>query len=226
MSWVAAAVVGTAVVTGAVSANAQKKAAQGATNAQVAASQNDIQERARQFDAARELMAPFVEGGTEAFGAQQNLIGLGGRQAQQQAIAGIESSPMFASLMRQGEGAILQNASATGGLRGGNTQSALMQFRPDLLASLINDQYAKLGGMSSIGQNAAAFTGNAGMQTGAGIGQAYQNIGAAQAGGAMARGQATAGLANTVAGSIGTFGGLGGFGAGNTANFQKMFGAF
>ena len=185
MSAVAASIVGGAlVVGGAVSANAQRKAAQGAANAQTEASRNEIAERARQFDAAKEHMSPFVQAGTGALGEQQALLGLSGADKQQQAISALEQSPQFASLMRQGETAILQNASATGGLRGGNTQSALMQFRPDLLSSLINEQYAKLGGLTSMGQNAAAFTGNAGMQTGAGVGQAYQNIGAALAGGA------------------------------------------
>ncbi len=227
MSAVAASIVGGAlVVGGAVSANAQRKAAQGAANAQTEASRNEIAERARQFDAAKELMSPFVQAGTGALGAQQELLGLSGADKQQQAISALEQSPQFASLMRQGETAILQNASATGGLRGGNTQSALMQFRPDLLSSLINDQYAKLGGLTSMGQNAAAFTGNAGMQTGAGIGQAYQNIGAAQAGAAMARGQATSGLVNSLTGAVGAFGGLGGFGSANTGNFQSMFGRF
>ena len=75
-----------------------------------------------------------------------------------------------------------------------------------------------------MGQNAAAFTGNAGMQTGAGIGQAYQNIGPAQAGAAMARGLATSGLVNSLTGAVGAFGGLGGFGSANTGNFQRMFG--
>ena len=110
--------------------------------------------------------------------------------AQQRAIAGIEGGAQFQSLLRQGEGAILSNASATGGLRGGNTQSAHAQFRPQLLSQLIEQQYARLGGISSLGQNAAAGVGNAGMQTGGNIAQLLAQQGAAQAGGAL--GQANA----------------------------------
>ncbi len=56
-----------------------------------------------------------------------------GMEAQQGAISGLEGSPIFQALARQGEDAILQNASATGGLRGGNVQGALGQFRPAAL---------------------------------------------------------------------------------------------
>jgi hypothetical protein len=59
-----------------------------------------------------------------------------------------------------------QTPRATGGLRGGNVQAALGQFQPQLLAQLIDQQYSRLGGLTSIGQNAAAGVGNAGMSTG------------------------------------------------------------
>ena len=83
---------------------------------------------------------------------------------------------------------MLQNASATGGLRGGNTQSALMQFRPDLLAQVINDQYSKLGGLTQIGQASAAGQASAGMQNASNIGALLADRGAALAGGQLAKG--------------------------------------
>ena len=104
-------------------------------------------------------------------------------------------------MTQQGETAILQNASATGGLRGGNTQAALAQFRPQLLAQLIESQYSKLGGLVSIGQNAASGTGNAGQNSSNQIINALQQQGAASAGAALASGQGTAnmwsGIGNT-----------------------------
>lgn len=122
----------------------------------------------------------------------------GGAQAQQQAIAGIESSPLFQSLMRQGEQGILQNASATGGLRGGNVQGALAQFRPAMLNQQIQQQLANFAGLASLGQSAAAGTGNAGIQTGANIGNLLQDTGQARAygalGGGLTLGNAVAGL--------------------------------
>lgn len=169
-------------------AKQQGKAAERAAQIQAGASDQAIAEQRRQFDTLIELMSPYVASGNQAIGQQGALIGLGGQQAQQQAISQLEQSPMFTSLLRQGETAMLQNASATGGLRGGNTQSALMQFRPDLLAQVINDQYSKLGGLTQIGQASAAGQASAGMQNASNIGALLADRGAALAGGQLAKG--------------------------------------
>lgn len=135
----------------------------------------------------------------------------GGAQAQQQAIAGIESSPLFQSLMRQGEQGILQNASATGGLRGGNVQGALAQFRPAMLNQQIQQQLANFAGLASLGQSAAAGVGNAGIQTGANVSSLLQDTGQARAYGALgsanALGSSVAGLGSIIGGLIGGSGG-------------------
>ncbi|MDV7446174.1 hypothetical protein R4514_05315 [Acinetobacter baumannii] len=207
---VAAAMVATAAV-GAYSANrsasAQKKAANQASEAQTEASQAGIEEQRRQFDAIQELMKPYVNAGTSALAGQQDLLGLNGAAKQQAAINGINNSPAMQTYLQQGENAILQNASATGGLRGGNTQSALSQFRPQLLNQLINQQYQNLGGLTSIGQNSAAGVGNAGMQSANNIGNLLSQMGAAQAGNAMAQGQASANQWASIGNIAGQLGG-------------------
>lgn len=114
-----------------------------------------------------------------------DLAGVNGVGRQQSAISALQSSPAFTSLLQQGENSILQNSSATGGLRGGNAQAALAQFSPELLAQTINDQYGRLGGLTSLGQNAAAGVGNAGLQTGSQISSLLQQQGAATAGGIL-----------------------------------------
>lgn len=164
------------------------KGAERAAQTQSDAANRGIEEQRRQFDALVQLMQPYVTGGTEALGAQRNLIGLGGADAQQQAIAGIQGSPQFAALQQQGENSILQNASATGGLRGGNTQAALAQFSPQLLTQLIDQQYQRLGGLSSLGQASAAGQASAGQQMGGNVANLLQQQGAAIAGGQIARG--------------------------------------
>jgi len=142
-----------------------KDAADKAAGVAGSTSAAQIAESSRQFDAIQNLLSPYAEAGPGALQAQQNLLGLGGEEAQKAAYAGIEGSPAFQSMAQQGENAMLQNASATGGLRGGNIQGALAQYRPQLLSQLIQQQYQNLGGLTSIGQNAAAGVGNAGMQT-------------------------------------------------------------
>lgn len=217
MSGIATAVVAGSVISGTMSSRAQKKAAAAAAGAQQESTEAGIAEQQRQFDAVRKLLEPYVNAGTGALSAQQNLIGLGGADAQRSAIAQLEQSPQFQTLMQQGEQGILANASATGGLRGGNTQAALAQFRPALLSQLIEQQYGRLGGLTSIGQNAAAGTGNAGMQTGNAVSQLLQQQGAAQAGNALAAGRANAGMWNTIGQGFGTLGGMYASGAFNTA---------
>lgn len=122
---------------------------------------------------------------------------------QQQAINQIQQGAQFKTMMKQGEDAILTNASATGGLRGGNTQRALAEFRPQVLNQLIGQQLGNLGGLTQMGQNSAAGVGNAGMQAGANIGNIYSQMGSAQAGNYLAQGQANANMFGGIAGSIG-----------------------
>jgi hypothetical protein len=176
------------VVGGITGAKQAGKAAERAGELQAGASEAGIAEQRRQFDALITLMAPYVGAGTSALGEQAAIIGLRGAPAQQEAIAGFEQSPIMQALARQGEEALLQQASATGGLRGGNIQAALGQFRPRLLNALIEQQYGRLGGLSSLGQAAAAGQAAAGMQSAGQIGSLLGQAGAARAGGIIAQG--------------------------------------
>jgi hypothetical protein len=155
-------------------------------------------------------MEPYVKAGTGAVGAQQALLGLSGPEAQAKAIAGIETSPQFKAMMQQGERAILANASATGGLRGGNTQAALAQFRPQLLSQLIDQRFAQLGNVAQLGQAGAAGQASAGLSTGQGLAGTLGLLGQAQAGGYLAGGAANAAATQGVFDAISTaFGGIG-----------------
>ena len=215
MAWVAVATVGGSLLGSIISGDAQRSAGNTAADATSAANQAAIAEQQRQFDQVRQLLQPYTQAGTGALGAQQNLIGLNGNDAQQAAINALQQSPQFTSMQKLGENRILANASATGGLRGGNTQAALAQFSPQLLAQTINDQYSRLGGLTSLGQNAAAGVGNAGMATGNNVSQLMQGIGSANAGGALAQGRSQMTYGNGLTGAIGQLIGSGVLGGGN-----------
>ena len=150
-----------------------------------------------------------------------------GAERQRQAIQGIEQGPLFQELARQGEQGILQNASATGGLRGGNVQGALAQFRPNLLNQLIEAQYGKLAGLTTLGSSsaqnllntgsaAAAGTATAGQQSAQNIGNLTVGLGQAQAAGTIGQANAFAQGASGVSGAIG--GGLQNYMLMNTLN--------
>ena len=232
-------------------------ATKSASETQAGAAQAGIDEQRRQNEAIQKLLSPYVQAGGGALGAyapyqqagagalptlqqyaqagapaleqQQALIGLRGPEAQRQAIAGIEGGGEFKALSEQARNSLLQGASATGGLRGGNIQGALAQFQPQLLNQLINQQYGRLGGLAAtggnvaqslvsgglsatgelarIGQASAAGVGTAGTQTGANIANLLGNQGAATAGGIMGQSQAFnfPGMFGTIARGLPTF---------------------
>jgi len=181
----------------------KSKAADRATDAQVRATELGIAESGRRFDEVQKLLAPFVGAGESAIGGLLNLTGLGDPEAARNAIIDIEGSPEFEARTRLGEEAILQNASATGGLRGGNIQAALAQFRPQVLSDLINKQFGRLSGISQLGQASAAGVGSAGLQTGQNISDLLLEQGQARGQGALAQGQTKSALFGDVAGAFG-----------------------
>ena len=156
---------------------------------QAKAAQAGIEETRRQFDALIQLMSPYVAAGAPALEQQMAMAGLRGPEAEQAAIEAIAASPQLEALARQGEEAILQRASATGGLRGGNVQAALAQFRPQLLQQLIEQRYSQLGGFTDIGRTSALSQGEAGMLTGTNVANLLLGKGAAMAGSKLAAGQ-------------------------------------
>ena len=188
----------------------QADAASSASGQQAAASTAGIAEQRRQFDALQNLLKPYVSAGGPALQAQQAMLGLSGPEAEAAQIASAQMSPTFQALLSQGENSLLQNASATGGLRGGNTQAALAQFRPQLLAQMLEDRYSKFGGLTSLGQNSAAGVGAAGMQSGSNIAQLMAERGAAQAGGTLGQAKAFGGLLNLPSQVLGAQFGAGG----------------
>lgn len=203
MSGIATAIVGGSIITGMMASDAQSSAAETAAGAQTQSSAASIAETRRQFDLVQKLLEPYVGAGASALGAQQALLGLAGTEEQKKAISALETSPQFEALARQGETAMLQQASATGGLRGGNIQAALAQYRPQLLSQMIENQFSKLGTISGLGQASAAGTGAAAQTAGGTIANLLQQQGQAAAGAALASGQAQAQMWGNVGSSIG-----------------------
>jgi hypothetical protein len=218
---------GTSLLGGSMQASASREAAE----VQAASQAQALAEQRRQFDIASQQLQPFGVGDfgseaiirslqrtstpfleSEAGGQLLALLGVptyggstaGLEAAQQAEISRIEQSPAFREQVRQGEEALLQRASATGGLRGGNIQAALAQFRPQLLSQEIDKRISQLGGIAGAQSEqalqalnlrgaAAARQASSGVQFGQNIGQTLGNIGAAQAQGALSGGRAVAG---------------------------------
>lgn len=189
----------------------QGRAAQNAANIQAGTAAQGQQQLQQAYAALLESLKPYTDAGSAAISQQGNLIGLNGNTAQQTAIDALKASPQFTSAQQLGENRILANASATGGLRGGNVQGALAQFSPALLASTINDQYNRLAGVSGMGLNATTTGGNAGSNTATNVANLLQQQGQAQAGGALASARENAGYISALTQAIGLYSSLGGF---------------
>jgi hypothetical protein len=225
----------------AISGSKASSAAKSAAATQAASQSEAINEQRRQFDTIRELLSPYIEAGKPdltqpyigagpgALQAMQGLAGLRGAGEQQAAINQIQQSAQFQELARQGEQGILQNAAATGGLRGGNVQAALSQFRPALLNQLIESQYGKLAGLTTLGSTSAENLLRLGQASATGTAaagqQSAQNIGNLMVGQGQARAGGITGAANAFAQGIGGATGAIGSGVQNYMLMQALQGS-
>lgn len=174
------------VASSAIGSSAAGKAGQYQSDAAMA---GIAEQKAAREELARRL-EPYAAVGGPALQQQMAALGLVSPEAEAEYVQRQAESPTFQALAKQGEEALLQQASATGGLRGGNIQGALAQFRPSLLNQFLQQRYTNLGGITSLGQQSAAGIGTAGMQTAGAIGDLLGQAGAARAGAALGSAQA------------------------------------
>lgn len=140
-----------------------------------------IDEQQRQFDTTRADFMPWQEAGKAGLGQLGDLVGIHGADPQAAAIEALKASPLYQQLFRTGEETLLQTASATGGLRGGNTQRGLADFGADTLMATIERQLASLGGLAGMGMGAAESVGNFGANKANAVSGFLKDIGGAQA---------------------------------------------
>ncbi|MBL4869831.1 MAG: hypothetical protein JKX72_02630 [Robiginitomaculum sp.] len=144
--------------------DAAQKAAGKAAGLQAGAAQAGIEEQRRQFDITQANLQPFQEAGVGALGQQQALLGLSGQDEQQQAFAAFNESPGQAFLRERGQRNLVRNASAIGGLGGGNVRSALVQQGVGFAQQDFQNQFGRLGQLAGQGQAATTAQGQFGAQ--------------------------------------------------------------
>lgn len=255
------AVAGASLADAAMSSDASRSAA----NKQADATASQIGQQNYEFNTVRDLLQPYVDAGKNALpgyqaaqgnfqqglnlygrvlGQLNNLTGANGSPAQQAAINGLQSNPLYTTSMNLGQQAILANASATGGLRNGNTIANLGYLPGQVLSNVMGTQIGNLGtslngvtgllngqntavsqfgGLLNLGENAAAGTGQAAMSTGNNISSAIGAGGAIGAGSILAGTNAMMNGINGVAGALGSY--FGGSGGGGGFNFTMPAGS-
>lgn len=174
-------------------------AAGDASDAQVAAAESGNAAQLQMFQEVLSQLQPYNDAGQSSLGSMLAMVGLGGEGEQQAIVDNVRNSPEYAARLEASEAAILGNASATGGLRGGRTQLALAENSSQLLAQELDTRYNRLTGITQFGQASAAQTGAQAVNTGRGIASGYEQIGSAQAGNAVAQGSIWGGFIGDVA---------------------------
>src|ERR1700739_2765070 len=158
---VPAALIGGAAISGGASllgANAQAQGAEAAAQVQ----QN-------MFNQTQANLKPYMGAGSTSLNYLMNLLGLG-----PQGSAGIgpavAATPGYQFQFGQGQQALLNGTSATGGTRGGNTLKALTSFGQGEAQTGYQNLIGDYGSVASLGENAAANLGNTSAQVGANLG--------------------------------------------------------
>lgn len=102
----------------------------------------------------------------QAYGSRIDAVGrsplldptyktIGGEEIRQQKLKEIYDSPAFQQRLKMSNDAILANASATGGLRGGDTQRFLAENAPMMLDDEVNRRLGMMGPILGMGFNAS-----------------------------------------------------------------------
>jgi hypothetical protein len=204
MAWVATAIVGSAVVGGAIQAYSANKAA----DAQVQAANTAAQTQLGMYNQTRSDLAPFRNIGGQA-SAQ-----LSGQLSSLTAPISVNpddflNSDAYKFLQSTGEKAVTNSAAARGLGQSGAALKGAAAFESGLNSQFyqqnFNNQvtnqtnaYNRLKGLIDTGENAAAQTGSAGTAAASGAANAQIGAGNAQAAAANATGSVASNIGNTV----------------------------
>jgi len=189
MPWAAAAAVGGALISSNASSSAAKKQAKSADAASQI--QKDM------YDQTRNDLSGYRDAGNTALNQLMGGMGEGGRFMETYSGQDIYNDPSYKFRLNEGLNSVQSGAAAQGGLLSGATQKALagygQEFASQEYGNAYNrfnadqtNQYNRLANLVGVGQNAAAQTGNAGLQTGQAIANNTMAGANAQAAGTIA----------------------------------------
>jgi hypothetical protein len=206
MTWVAAAIAGSAIVGGLVSAKGASKAAK----AQERAAQQSADVQREIFQKQTELQEPFRQAGITSQNELLRLLGIGeagrgtpdyGMLTRQYGMDQFQQDPGYGFRMSEGMKALERSAAARGGLLSGATLKGAQRYGQDLASQEFTNAFNRyqaqlgtrlgtLGSMYGGGQAAAGQLVGAAGQMGEGISNALMTGGQARASGYL--GQANA----------------------------------
>ncbi len=198
------------------SAYMSSKASQGAANKQFQAAQNATQLQQQIYENNQANLSPYMQQGAAANSRLSDLLGTSGNSG----AAGYGSltsgftaqdylsnqDPGYQFQLQQGNQALTNSLAAQNGVLSGSAVKDLINFNQGMASTGYQNAwnrwntqqgntYQRLSGLAGLGENAAAMSGNQGIQTGA-------NIGNTMTSGANALAAGQIGSANAYAGAI------------------------
>lgn len=231
-------VAASSVASGAIGANASRKAA----NTQAAAADQAAQLQYQQFLQQREDLEPFRQAGITTQNELLRQLGLSGDATS----AGygnllrdfgpqdFQADPGYSFRMSEGLKALDRQAAARGGLISGAALKAAQGYGQNLASEEYQNafnryqanrgsRYGMLSGQQGVGQAATNALGAAGQNYANQAGEAYMGAGNARASGYIGQANAWGGALNNL-GQVGMMYGMGGFGGGGGYGAGGLFG--
>ena len=208
MSWVAAAVVGGAVIGGI----ATSSAAGDAADAQIQSTNASNQTQLEMFNQNRADLEPWRNAGKTALDQMTSGTAPGGDFARSFTLADFNADPGYAFRRQQGQDALEHSAAARGGLLSGGTGKALQRYGQDFASTEFSNAYNRfnndrtqrfnrLASIAGLGQTATRDVAQMGTDVAGRIGENQVGAGNARAAGMVGQGNAISGAA----GSIGSY---------------------
>lgn len=129
-----------------------------------------LAEQRRQFDIGQTNMQPWLQAGTKALGAQQDLLGLGTAGGAESQLASLMSTPGYQFRLGQGQKSLEASSAARGGMGSGKAMTGMTQYGQDYASNEYGNRLNQLAGLSGTGQTTATNMANAGQQYGSDAG--------------------------------------------------------
>lgn len=178
---------------GILGAGASIYSANKAAGAQTSAADKATAAQQQMFGITQKNLSPYVANGADAMSSLTRLLSPNGGVN----MAELEKLPGYQFDLTQGEKAVQNSASARGLGTSGAAMKGASSYATGLADKYFGEQYNRLLGTAQLGENAGAGVGTAATATGSQIGSNIIGAGNAQAGAAMAGGNAIAGLGGT-----------------------------
>jgi hypothetical protein len=178
MAWIATAIAAAGTIYSAVSgADASRRA----TNTQADAARNAAEQQRQQFEQSRADLTPWRQGGGQGLDALLKYLGIGGQGGYDPNAPGVrpfgtqdfQTDPGYQFRLKEGQNALLNQASRLGGFGGGNTTKALIDYNQNAASGEYQnafnryraqqgDVYNRYNALSNTGANTAGQIANLG----------------------------------------------------------------